>query len=109
MSEKIEFAGWWLWIVFLLIITAGIFAIFKPMGMWWDRQVMLESHQYSEARATEMATFKAQLANIDMMLATETDPEVRADLNRQRMMLMQQMSISNTRSGQQGIISKTLN
>ena len=108
-QDKREFGGWWIWVLFLVMITIGIFAVFKPAGMWWEREVMLESHQYKEARATEMATFKAQLVAVDMMLATESDPTVRADLKRQKMMLTQQMSISRTRAGQEGIITKTIN
>jgi len=107
-QDKREVGGWWFWILFLVMITIGIFAVFKPAGMWWEREVMLESHQYKEARNTEMATFKAQLAAVDMMLATEADPTVRADLNRQKMMLTQQMSISRTRSGQEGELSKAI-
>lgn len=107
-QDKREVGGWWIWILFLVIITIGIFAVFKPMGMWWEREVMLESHQYKEGRATEMATFKAQLVAVDMMLATESDPTVRANLNRQKMMLTQQMSISRTRAGQKGVITQAV-
>jgi len=109
MSNKTYIAGWLLWLFAIMMVMVGIMALFKPAGMWWDRQVMIESHQYSEARNTEMATFKAQLVAIDSMLSTETDPSVRADLNRQKMMLTQQMSISSTRAGQEGIITKTIN
>jgi len=107
-SDKREVGGWWIWILFLVVITIGIFAVFKPMGMWWEREVMLESHQYKEARATEMATFKAQIVAIDMMLGQESDPTVRANLTRQKMMLTQQMSISKTRAGQEGELSRAI-
>jgi len=108
-KDKRELGGWWFWIFFLSIITVGIITMFKPAGMWWERQVMLESHQYSEARQTEMATFKSQLVMIDSLLNTESDPTVRADLKRQRNMLMQQMNISSTRARQEGIFTKTIN
>ena len=107
-KDKREFGAWWLWIVMLLVFTTGIFTLFKPVGMWFERQVHLESHQYKETRATEQAHFKAELIAIDMMLQTEDDVDTRNILKRQKMMLIQQMSISKTREGQKGIISENL-
>jgi len=110
MSEKTYVAGWIFWIFAIIMVIAGIMALFKPAGMWWDRQVQLESHQYQEARATEMAIFRAQLGAVrSRMNDPDLTPEMRDALKRQEMMLMQQMSISGTRSGQEGIITKSIN
>lgn len=98
--EKKYFAGWWLWIVLLLVITGGIFAALKPFGMWWDRQVMLESHQYKEARNTELMAYQAQLAEINSRLSREKDENVRNDLLSQKSMLNQQISIAQQRKMQ---------
>ena len=108
MSDKTFVAGWWFWILGLILITGGILAVFKPIGMWWDRQVMLESHQYKEARTTENATFRAQLAQIEQRLMTEKDANIIADLQSQRAMLNSQMSISNARASQNGIVSNVI-
>ncbi len=110
MSEKTFVAGWMFWIFAIFMVMAGLVALTKPAGMWWDRQVMLESPQYQEARSTEMAVFKSQLVAVrSRMNDPELTPQLRESLNRQEMMLMQQMNISGTRASQKGIITKTIN
>jgi len=110
MSEKTEVAGWAFWIFLIMMIMAVIMAAFKPMGMWWDRQVQLESHQYKEARATEQAIFKSQLIAVRHQLANpDISQGMREGLQRQEAMLMQQMSVSNIRAEQKGIITNTIN
>ena len=109
MSEKTFIAGWMFWIFAIFMVMAGVIAMFRPAGMWWERQVMLESHQYSEARATEMAIFKSQLVAVrSKMNDPNISPELYRTFQRQEMMLTQQMNISKTRAGQKGIITKTL-
>ena len=109
MSEKTFVAGWMLWIFLIFMVMGGVLAIFRPAGMWWERQVMIESHQYKEARATEQAIFKSQLIAVRSRMNDPTlTPQLRAALKRQELMLMQQMNISQTRAGQKGIITKTI-
>ena len=110
MSEKTLVAGWVFWVFFLVLIMVSITTVFKPFGMWWDRQVQLESHQYKEARATENAIFKSQLVAVQSKLQDPNISEqMRNNLKRQESMLVQQMYISRTRAGQEGIITKTIN
>ena len=97
-SDKKELGKWWMWVLLLILITVGVFTALKPAGMWWERQVMLQSHQYKEARATESMTFKVQLAEIEQRLITETDEGVRNNLLAQQAMLRAKSNISTQRS-----------
>ena len=109
MSEKTFIAGWAFWLFLIVLIMVGITTAFKPLGMWWDRQVQLESHQYQEARVTENAIFKSQLIAVQSKLRDQTiTPQMRNILQRQEAMLQQQMSVSNIRAGQKGVITKTI-
>ena len=97
-QDKKDLGKWWVWILLLILITVGVFAALKPAGMWWERQVMLQSHQYKEARATENMTFKVQLAEIEQRLITEIDESIRNNLLAQQAMLRAKASISTQRS-----------
>ena len=97
-QDKKDLGKWWVWILLVILITVGVFAALKPAGMWWERQVMLQSHQYKEARATENMTFKVQLAEIEQRLITEIDESIRNNLLAQQAMLRAKASISTQRS-----------
>lgn len=71
--EKKEFGKWWVWVLFLLMITGVIFTGLNYVGLIGrtvvERKVFENSFQYSEARKTEIATFEAQLAQIERKLS----------------------------------------
>lgn len=79
---KVEALKWWLLglvalvITFVVLGTAGALggAVSRWFGVKVERAVLVESHQYKEARSTEIATYEAQLAELRGQLA-------RPDLN----------------------------
>lgn len=82
-AEKKYFAGWWLFVLGLVLITGIVFSGVKIYNVVIERQVFKRSHQYREARETETATFRAQLSSIERKLVTETDENVVANLEAQ--------------------------
>ena len=96
-KDKKDLGKWWIWILFLVLVTVGIFTALKPAGMWWERQVFVESHQYKEARSSELAAFQAQLAQIQIQLITETDENVINNLRSQQAMLNVQIQTARAR------------
>ena len=88
MSEKSEFGGWWMWILFLVIITVVILGATRMLGMWghvaMENVIYKNSYQAKQSKATAIGTFSAQLAEIDHKLAGNTlTPAVREDLEAQ--------------------------
>ena len=75
LGEKVEFSSWWMVVVALLVVTAGIFGIVNAFGMWGrtvvEREVLTHSHQYREARSSEVSTYEAQLAELRGRLGRE--------------------------------------
>lgn len=86
-KEKKYFAGWWMWVFALLVLTGIVIFGLKSVGLIGrtivERKVFENSFQYSEARKTEIATFEAQLAEIDRKLVSNLDENTRANLEAQ--------------------------
>ena len=101
-KEKKYFAGWWVW-VFLLIVTSGIILTgLSYVGIIGktivEREVFENSFQYSEARKTEQATFKAQLSEINYKLSCESiDSELRSNLEAQAASIRVLLNVSRSR------------
>lgn len=87
-SEKKEFAGWWLWVLLLIVVSSIVLGATGAFGRFFgvavEREVLVHSHQYKEARNSEVATYAAQLAGLRGQLnrsdLTESD---RARINGQ--------------------------
>jgi hypothetical protein len=82
-KEKKYFARWWFWVLGLIIATAIIFGILRIAGVIGERIIFEQSFQYKEARKTEIATFEAQLAEIERKLSSPIDENTRANLEAQ--------------------------
>ncbi len=68
-TEKKYVGGWWIWILFLAVITGTIFTGLSYFGIIGktavERVVFENSFQYKEARKSEVAVFQAQLTEIE--------------------------------------------
>lgn len=88
MGEKVEFSKWWLLVVVLMLLTAGIFTA-AQMGLlpFWkkvEREVLVNSHQYKEGMNQRAATLSANIAEIEAQLLNPTlDEGTKANLNAQ--------------------------
>jgi len=77
--------SWWFWFFALLIITAIIGFGLNSIGLISktvvERKVFENSYQYSEARKTAIATYEAQLAEIERKLSNKSlDETTRSNL-----------------------------
>lgn len=70
---------WWAWGLGLLVITVVVLSVLGYFGIVGrtivERKVFERSFQYSEARKTEIATFEAQLTEIERKLAAPSTVE----------------------------------
>lgn len=67
-EEEAFYVRWWFLTLILLMISIGFLTFMGYFGKWLDagidRKVMENSHQYREARKTEIVTYEAQLAQL---------------------------------------------
>jgi hypothetical protein len=101
-DEKKYFAGWWFWVLLIVIATGAILTGLNYAGLIGktavERVVFENSYQYSEARKTEIATYEAQLAEISSRLSgRELDSNVRANLEAQRSALNIQLNVARSK------------
>lgn len=87
-EEKKYFGGWWIWVTVLMIVFSALSFILNATGIIGrtivEREVFEQSYQYSEARKSAIATFTAQLAEIEARLADSSlDSPTRSSLNAQ--------------------------
>lgn len=92
-GERREFGKWWMWVLGLVVLSGLILTLLGYAGVFTqtvvERKVFEESFQYSEARKSEIATYEAQLAEINSQLA---DPAL--DENTRRSLTAQKSAIS---------------
>ena len=71
-EEKKGVKKWWFFILGLVILSAVIFSGLRYVGIIGttivEREVFKNSFQYKEARKSEIATYEAQLAEINHKL-----------------------------------------
>ncbi len=88
MSEKKSFAGWWIFILVLLVVTIGVLGATGVAGRIVDvvveREVFERSFQYQEGKSDQIATYRAQMAELEGHLANpELSAGGRANINAQ--------------------------
>ncbi len=101
-QEKKYFGSWWVWVMVLLIGSGIIFTGLSYMGMIGhtivERKVFENSFQYSEATKAQVATFEAQLVEIQHKLSSSTiTPSTRTNLEAQRSALNIQLSVARSK------------
>lgn len=84
-----ELGRWWIYVLALVVVSMPVLAVLNYAGVIGDtvveRVVFENSFQYSEARKSEIATYSAQLAEIDAQLANPSlDDQTRNALMAQR-------------------------
>lgn len=69
MDKEKKYVGkWWLWILFLLIISVIVFGVLNYVGLigktFVERKVFEQSYQKSEADKTANTVYSAQIAQL---------------------------------------------
>ena len=87
-TEKKYFGSWWVWVIILIVATSILLTGLSYLGIIGktvvEREVFKRSFQYSEARATAIAIYKAQLAEINHKLTnTNLEANTRNNLEAQ--------------------------
>ena len=90
--EERKEGGRWYWWAFGLLVAGGIIlTALSYAGLFGrtvvEREVFENSYQYSEARKQAIATYEAQLIEIDARLAQDIPDEERRALERQKMVV----------------------
>lgn len=79
MSERSEATGhliyWWIIGIIAVVVTVIVLSTVSYVGVFTstvvERKVFESSYQYSEARKTEIATYEAQLIQINSQLSNQ--------------------------------------
>lgn len=92
-EEKKHVTSWWIYIVIGLILTSMAFGVLKYAGILGttvvERMVFENSYQKQAGDNKRMATYKAQLAQINSLLVSSPDD---SDLLAQKAMLTVQIN-----------------
>lgn len=88
--EKKVLGGWWMWILFLVVITIAVLGFTGTIGKWFgttaEHYIFENSHQYQESQKRAVNTMDAESASLQAQLAnpnlTEADRvNINAQLN----------------------------
>lgn len=67
-KDKREFGGWWLWIVFLMLLSVAAFFGLRMAGVFGERIVFENSYQKAASDDDKMRNLRAELASINAQL-----------------------------------------
>lgn len=87
-TEKKEFAGWWLWVLLLVIVSIGALSITgfgsRFLSVTADRVIFENSYQKSAADKAKQSALQSQLSEIEARLrSSNLTDEMRVDLEAQ--------------------------
>ncbi len=87
-QEKKEFGSWWVWILTLTVFTVIVLTAFGYLGTIGktvvEREVFEQSYQYTAGQQQKIATYEAQMAEIERQLADQDlDSQTRTNLEAQ--------------------------
>ncbi len=73
MSEKKSMAGWWTFFLVLLVVSMAVLgatgALGRIVNVVVEREVFERSFQYQESKSEQIATYQAQMAELESKLA----------------------------------------
>lgn len=87
-QEKKEVGGWWMWILMLTVVSIIVFTGLSYFGIIGktivERKVFENSYQYTAGQRQMIATYEAQLAELNTKLANpELDATTRSNMEGQ--------------------------
>ena len=88
-AEQREVGSWWMWILGLVIVSVIAFTALSYIGIIGktvvEREVFENSYQYTAGQRQKMATYEAQIAEINGKLSDSSlDASTRKNLEAQR-------------------------
>lgn len=96
MGEKREFAGWWFFVLALLVLSVPVLWGLNSAGLFLgkkvERAVLVNSHQYIEGMAQRGALLQSNIAEAEAVLAGTSDSEVRKNIQSQLSALRAQLN-----------------
>jgi hypothetical protein len=87
-KDKLAVGGWWMWILGLVVVSFFALSLLNYGGIFTktvvEREVFENSFQYSQARKAEIATYTAQIAELEGQLANPSlDAGTQSTINAQ--------------------------
>lgn len=86
-GEKREFAGWWLWVLLLIVLSIGVLSLTGAGSVLFrtavEREVYEQSYQYTAGQKAKIAEFEAQMDEINRQLSGSIDDTTRQNLEAQ--------------------------
>jgi hypothetical protein len=87
-QDKKDFGSWWVWILALVILSVVALTALNYAGVIGktivEREVFEQSYQYTAGQKQKIATFQAQMAEIERQLASpDLDGQTRTNLEAQ--------------------------
>jgi len=86
-SDKKEFGKWWIWVLLFVVISIIVLSFLNYAGMIGrtvvERKVFEQSYQRSESYKSQIATWEAQLIEINSKLSGDLDKSTRQNLEAQ--------------------------
>lgn len=86
-QEKKHFGGWWVWVGLLLVGSIIILTGLQYAGILGrtvvERKVFENSYQRSESLRSQIATYEAQLSEINRKLSGDLDSATRVNFEAQ--------------------------
>ena len=101
-TEKKEFGKWWMWLLFLLVITGIVGAALNSAGIFTktvvERKVFEQSFQRSEGLKQQISVYEADLAGLRARLNDTTlSPSVKAGMMAQKASIESQLRAARSR------------
>jgi len=94
-TEKKELGKWWVWITVLIVFSIATLGVLRYTGIIGgtivENQVFQNSYQRKSGLDAEKSRYEAELAKVNSLLSTETDPELIKSLKAQKAMLEVQL------------------
>ena len=87
-TDRKEFGKWWLWVLILVVLAVIVFSGLRYAGIVTgtvvEREVFEQSYQRTEGLKQQIATWEAQIAELEgKLLNPKLDEDTKTNINAQ--------------------------